>query len=144
MNRSMGNNNNNTILNSHYLFILLFSSPLGRGFLTGAYKKREDFNGQGDIRSNHFPRFSNENFAKNMEFVNKIEVLAEKKGITTPEFILAWVLAQGNDFFVIPGTKRINYLEQNIKGGQIQLSDEELKEMRDIVDSATIAGDRYF
>ncbi|KAG2221627.1 hypothetical protein INT45_001152 [Circinella minor] len=118
-------------------------SPLGRGFLTGVYKKPEDFNGQGDIRSGNFPRFSNENFAKNMELVNKIEVLAEKKGITTPEFILAWVLAQGNDFFVIPGTKRMNYLEQNIKGGQIQLSDEELKEMRDIVDSATIAGTRY-
>ena len=116
---------------------------MGRGFLTGAYKKPEDFNGQNDVRSNQLPRFSKENFAKNMVLVNKIEALAEKKGVTTPEFVLAWVLAQGNDFFVIPGTKRIKYLEQNVKGGQIHLSDEELKEMRNIVDSATIAGGRY-
>ncbi|KAI9271679.1 LysR family transcriptional regulator [Phascolomyces articulosus] len=117
-------------------------SPLGRGFLTGAYKKPEDF-GENDIRLGHLPRFSRENFTKNLELVSQIESLAQKKGVTPSELVLAWVLAQGNDFFVIPGTKRLHYLEQNIKSGQITLSEQELKEMREIIDAATIVGGRY-
>ena len=122
-------------------FWFIYSSPLGRGFLTGAIKSRADLE-EGDWRLVN-PRFSEENFPKNLELVNQIHALAEKKGVAPSELVLAWVLAQGKDFFVIPGTKKVKYLEQNVKGGQIQLSNEDLEEMQKIIKSATISGSRY-
>ena len=75
-------------------------APLGRGFLTGAYKSRSDFE-EDDFRKIS-PRFSEENFPKNLELVNHIQELARKKGCTSGQLTLAWLLAQGDDIFPIP------------------------------------------
>ncbi|KAI9025296.1 aldo/keto reductase [Phycomyces nitens] len=116
-------------------------SPLGRGFLTGTIRSIDDLP-ENDFRRD-LPRFSPENFAKNLEIVDGITALATKKGVTPSQYILAWILAQGPDFFVIPGTRRIKYLEENVKAGDIVLSNEELAKMRQLVDSANTTGERY-
>ncbi|MGE5107230.1 MAG: aldo/keto reductase, partial [Sphingobacteriales bacterium] len=86
-------------------------SPLGRGFLTGQIKKFEDF--AADDYRRMSPRFQGENFEKNLDLVHKLEQLSLQKGCTTSQLSLAWVLAQDEDIFPIPGTKRIKYLEEN-------------------------------
>jgi len=116
-------------------------SPLGRGFLTGQIKKFEDLS-ETDYRR-FSPRFQGENFEKNIELVKKIEQIAAKKNCTASQLALAWVLAQGDFIFPIPGTKRIKYLEENIGAVKIQLSDEELKEIDNIAPKNIAAGTRY-
>ncbi|KAG0178515.1 hypothetical protein DFQ29_003390 [Apophysomyces sp. BC1021] len=116
-------------------------SPLGRGMLTGAIKSIDDLDKDDFRRYN--PRYSPENFPKNLEVVHKIENLAAKKGVTPSQFVLAWVLVQGPEFIVIPGTKKIKYLEQNFSAGDIKLTPEEISEMRKVVDEANIQGERY-
>ncbi|CAM0140762.1 hypothetical protein VKS41_008032 [Umbelopsis sp. WA50703] len=114
-------------------------SPLGRGFLTGAYKKPEDFE-EGDFRR-YNPRFQGEAFNKNLELVKKLEELAAKKNVTPSELTLAWVIAQG--FIAIPGTKKIKYLDSNFSADKIQLTSEELQQIRSISEAAEIIGTRY-
>jgi len=114
-------------------------SPLGRGMLTGAYSKAEDFD-ETDFRR-YAPRFQGENFAKNLELVKKLEDIAAKKGITASELTLAWVIAQG--FIAIPGTKKIKYLDSNFSAAKIQLTPEEIQEIRAISEAADVAGERY-
>lgn len=75
-------------------------SPLGRGFLTGAYQSPADFE-EGDFRK-YGPRYSEENFPKNLVLVNHLQELAKKKGCSSGQLSLAWLLAQGNDIFPIP------------------------------------------
>ncbi|CAG8478784.1 11061_t:CDS:2 [Ambispora leptoticha] len=116
-------------------------SPLGRGFLTGRYKSPDDFD-DNDFRKN-LPRFQGENFAKNSEIVHRFNVMAEKKGVSTSELCLAWVLAQGEDFVVIPGTKTLKYLEQNVAATKVHLTPEEVAEIRAVVDSIEVLGQRY-
>ncbi|KAI8814807.1 NADP-dependent oxidoreductase domain-containing protein [Cladochytrium replicatum] len=116
-------------------------SPLGRGFLTGAYKTIDDF--ANDDARRFMPRFQGENFAKNLEIVDEIKALAEKNGATAGQLCLAWVLAQGEDFFVIPGTKKIKYLEENVQALNIKLSDEEIAEVRATIAKLPAAGLRY-
>ncbi|KAL0073708.1 aldo/keto reductase [Phycomyces blakesleeanus] len=116
-------------------------SPLGRGFLTGAIKSLDDLDITDFRRA--FPRFSPENFGKNLELVDGITKLATKKGVAPSQYVLAWILAQGPEFIVIPGTKKIKYLEENFKAGGIVLSKEELAEMRHLIDNADTAGKRY-
>ncbi|KAG0166873.1 hypothetical protein DFQ28_006810 [Apophysomyces sp. BC1034] len=116
-------------------------SPLGRGILTGAIKSIDDFE-EDDFRR-FSPQYSPENFPKNLEVVNKIEKLAAKKGVTPGQFVLAWVLAQGPEFIVIPGTKKVKYLEQNFAAGDVKLTPEEISEMRKVVDEANVQGKRY-
>lgn len=116
-------------------------SPLGRGFLTGQFKKFEDFD-QDDYRR-HSPRFQGENFDKNLQLVQKIEELAAQKGCTTAQLALAWVLAQGEDIFPIPGTKHIKYLDENIAALDISLSKQELEEIEAIAPKGAAAGLRY-
>ncbi|TPX32134.1 hypothetical protein SmJEL517_g04727 [Synchytrium microbalum] len=117
-------------------------SPLGRGFLTGRFKSIDDFE-EGDNRRNH-PRFQGENFQKNLEIVQKIEELAEKKKTTPSALCLAWVLAQGEDFITIPGTKRVKYLEENLKALDVTITNEDDKAIRDIVASlGGASGNRY-
>ena len=103
-------------------------SPLGRGFLTNTIKSRDDFDA-GDSRMNH-PRFSEEHFGENLKLVKTLSGIAEKKGVTPSQLVLAWVLAQGEDFIPIPGTKRVKYLEENIKATDVTLSKEEELEIR--------------
>jgi aryl-alcohol dehydrogenase-like predicted oxidoreductase len=116
-------------------------SPLGRGFLTGRYKKVEDFE-EGDYRR-HNPRFQGENFKKNYELVEKLTEMAKQKGITAGQLTLAWVLAQGDDFIPIPGTKSIKYLRENNASASVELSEKELQQIREIINSIEIQGDRY-
>ncbi len=116
-------------------------SPLGRGFVTGQYKSPDDFE-EGDFRK-FAPRFSPENFPKNLKLVDELVELAKKKGCTPGQLTLAWLLAQGDDIFPIPGTKKIKYLEENWGALQIKLSAEEEKEIRKAVEGAEIHGGRY-
>lgn len=116
-------------------------SPLGRGFLTGQYKSPDDFE-EGDFRKIS-PRFSKENFPKNLKLVDRIGALAKKKGCTPGQLTLAWLMAQGDDIIPIPGTKKIKYLEENLGALNVKLTPEEVKEVRDLVEAAEVHGDRY-
>ena len=116
-------------------------SPLGRGFLTGQIKSPSDFK-EDDFRRFH-PRFTGENFEKNIQLVHEVEAMAREKGCTTAQLALAWVLAQGNDIVPIPGTKHIRYLEQNIGALDVKLSSEDLKRLDEILPPGAAAGQRY-
>jgi aryl-alcohol dehydrogenase-like predicted oxidoreductase len=116
-------------------------SPLGRGFLTGQFKKFEDLSPD-DYRRNN-PRFQGENFQKNLDLVQQIELIATQKGCTASQLALAWVLAQGNDIVPIPGTKRVKYLDQNLAAANITLSTDELKRIDQVLPAGSASGDRY-
>jgi aryl-alcohol dehydrogenase-like predicted oxidoreductase len=116
-------------------------APLGRGFLTGKYRSIDDLEPD-DNRRNH-PRFQGENFAKNLELVDRIEELAKKKQVTSSQLALAWVLAQGNDVVPIPGTKQVKYLEENIAALEIKLTPEELRLIDEAAPKGSTSGDRY-
>ena len=116
-------------------------SPLGRGFLTGQIKKFEDF--EPDDYRRHSPRFQGENFDKNLQLVQKIEDLAARKNCTAAQLALAWVLAQGDSIFPIPGTKRISYLDENIGALDVQLNSDELTQIDAIAPKGAAAGQRY-
>ena len=116
-------------------------SPLGRGFLTGQLKSPDDFAAD-DYRRNS-PRFQGENFTKNLELVERITAIAERKGISPGQLALAWVLAQGEDIVPIPGTKRRKYLEENIAAGTVAISETELAEIAAALPRGAAAGERY-
>jgi len=116
-------------------------SPLGRGFLSGEFKKFEDLP-QDDYRRQN-PRFQGENFDKNLRLVEKIEEIAREKGITASQLALAWVLAQGQDIVPIPGTKHRKYLEQNAEAAGVILSQEELAGIEDVFPKNAVSGLRY-
>jgi len=116
-------------------------SPLGRGFLTGQFKKFDDLPAD-DYRRNA-PRFQGENFRKNLDLVAKIEHLARAKGCTPSQLALAWVLAQGEDIVPIPGTKRMKYLDENLGALQVRLTDDELRQIDAILPAGVASGDRY-
>ncbi|SPO06495.1 probable IN2-2 protein [Cephalotrichum gorgonifer] len=116
-------------------------SPLGRGFVTGQYRSPDDFE-EGDFRKGA-PRFSKENFSKNLELVDGIVALAKKKGCTAGQLTLAWLLAQGDDIIPIPGTSKVKYLEENVGALSVKLTEDEVKEVRDFVDAADVHGSRY-
>lgn len=116
-------------------------SPLGRGFLTGQIKKYEDF-AQDDFRR-MLPRFKGENFQKNLDIVRKLEILAAKKGCTVSQLALAWVLAQGDNIFPIPGTKRIKYLEENAGAVEIKFTPDELNAIDAVSPKNAVVGSRY-
>jgi aryl-alcohol dehydrogenase-like predicted oxidoreductase len=116
-------------------------SPLGRGFLTGQITSAEDFP-EDDFRRFH-PRFTGENFQRNIALVREVEAMAKEKGCTTAQLALAWVLAQGDDVVPIPGTKRIKYLDENIAALDVELSDEDLSRLDEILPPGAAAGDRY-
>ncbi|MBB6365280.1 MULTISPECIES: aldo/keto reductase [Xanthomonas] len=116
-------------------------SPLGRGFLTGAIRSPEDF--EADDYRRHSPRFQGENFARNLQLVERVRELAQAKGVTPGQLALAWVLAQGEDLVPIPGTKRLAYLEENLGALQVKLSAEELAQIEAIFPADAAAGHRY-
>ena len=116
-------------------------SPLGRGFLTGQIKSPDDFPDD-DFRRFH-PRFTGDNFAKNIALVREVEEMAKAKGCTTAQLALAWVLAQGQDVVPIPGTKRRSYLDENIGAVELKLSDEDLRRLDEILPPGAAAGERY-
>ncbi len=114
-------------------------SPLSRGLLTGQIKRFEDL-AEDDWRR-FSPRFTGENFQKNLELVARLEELADDKGCTPAQLAMAWVLAQGEDIVPIPGTKRVKYLEDNIASVDIRLTSEELAELNATLSG--VAGARY-
>jgi len=116
-------------------------SPLGRGFLTGQFRSPADFPDD-DYRRFH-PRFTGENFEKNIALVRAIEAMAAEKGCTAAQLALAWVLAQGEDIVPIPGTKRRTYLDQNIGALEVSLSPEELERIDEILPPGAASGPRY-
>ncbi len=120
---------------------LVAYSPLGRGFLTGAFKSPNDFE-QGDYRRNS-PRFTGASFDKNLQLVGKVEELAKRLGCTASQLAIAWTLAQGDDIIPIPGTKRRKYLEDNAKAADVVLSPQVLAEIEAVFPRGAVVGERY-
>lgn len=120
---------------------LVAYSPLGRGFLTGAIKKRSDLD-QDDWRT-HMPRFSEENFHKNLELVTYIEELANQKQCTPAQLALAWLLNLNANIVPIPGTRKLSRLKENIASSQLNLSPKEMAQISDHFNENNILGTRY-
>ncbi|KAJ2520554.1 hypothetical protein H4217_001959 [Coemansia sp. RSA 1939] len=116
-------------------------SPLGRGFLTGQIRSFDDLPEDDWRRTN--PRFKPEHFENNLKLVDAFGSIAKKHNSKPGQLGLAWLLAQEENMLVIPGTKKMKYLDENFASGQIKPSDDELKELRKYVDSANIQGERH-
>ncbi len=116
-------------------------SPLGRGFLTGTFKRPEDIP-ENDYRR-HSPRFQGENFQHNLALVARLEDLAREKRCTPAQLALAWLLSRGEDIIPIPGSKRRARLEENAAAVDVTLTPAELAELDAIAPKGVAAGDRY-
>src|SRR5215218_4042591 len=121
-------------------------SPIGRGFLSGRIRSVEDL--QADDFRRHNPRFQGENFARNLDLVDRVREIADEKGVTASQLALAWVMAQsdraGNPTIVpIPGTKRVAYLEENAAAADVRLTDDDLRRLDEAAPVGATAGDRY-
>ena len=116
-------------------------SPIGRGMLGGQFRSPDDFE-DGDFRK-HAPRFSAENFPKNLKLVDIIHAIAQKKNVTASQLTLAWLMAQGDDVFPIPGTTKKERLTENLDSLKIELTKEEEAEIRKACEEAEVSGDRY-
>ncbi|KAB8332551.1 aldo/keto reductase [Scytonema tolypothrichoides VB-61278] len=120
---------------------LVAYSPLGRGFLTGAFEKPQDV--APDDYRRHTPRFQGENFERNLQLVKKIKEIATQKNCTPAQLALAWLLAQGEDIVPIPGTKRRERLEENLQAIEIELNDDDLQRIEEVAPMGVAAGTRY-
>jgi aryl-alcohol dehydrogenase-like predicted oxidoreductase len=116
-------------------------SPLGRGFLSGRFTSPDDLE-PGDFRRSN-PRFQEENFARNLELVERVREIADEKGVTASQLALAWVLHQGKDIVPIPGTTRVRHLEDNVAAVEIRLSEDDLRRIDEAAPKGVAAGDRY-
>ena len=116
-------------------------SPLGRGFLTGQFTRFEDLS-EDDYRK-HSPRFQGGNFQKNLDLVHRVEEIAAEKNCKPAQLALAWVLAQDQNIVPIPGTKRRQYLEQNVAAFDVKLNADDLRRIDEIFPSGAAAGLRY-
>jgi aryl-alcohol dehydrogenase-like predicted oxidoreductase len=116
-------------------------SPLGRGFLSGRFKKPEDL-ATDDYRRNN-PRFQGENFSRNLALAEAVQAMAREKKCTPSQLALAWVLVQGEDIVPIPGTKRRRYIEENAKATEVVLSPEELRRIDRAIPRNSASGLRY-
>jgi aryl-alcohol dehydrogenase-like predicted oxidoreductase len=116
-------------------------SPLGRGFLTGQFKKFEDL--AADDYRRLSPRFQGENFRKNLDLVKKVKEMARERNCQPSQLALAWVLAQGDDIVPIPGTKRRKYLEENAAAVDLKLTPDDLRRLNQVFPSGAASGSRY-
>ncbi len=116
-------------------------SPLGRGFLTGRFNTPEDLPAD-DWRRNH-PRFQGENFRRNLDIVDRLRVIAARKGHTPGQLAIGWLLAQGDDIVPIPGAKRRERLDENSAAADIELSADELRAIDALIPAGMAAGSRY-
>jgi len=116
-------------------------SPLGRGFLTGRFQSVDDLD-PNDYRRKS-PRFSGDNFRKNLDVVKRIEELAREKGVTPSQLALAWVLHRGDDIVPIPGTRHVKYLEENVRALEVKLSEDEMRRIDEVAPKGVAAGERY-
>ncbi|MGN8131102.1 aldo/keto reductase [Paenarthrobacter sp. 22069] len=116
-------------------------SPLGRGFLTGQIRSVDDF-AEDDFRR-HSPRFQGENFTRNLELVDRVKELADRKQCTPGQLALAWLLAQGEHIVPIPGTKKRERLRENLGAVDVELSQDELQLLDQLAPAGATAGARY-
>jgi aryl-alcohol dehydrogenase-like predicted oxidoreductase len=116
-------------------------SPLGRGFLTGRFRRFEDIP-EGDYRRNS-PRFQGENFQRNLALVDRVREIAREKRVKPSQLALAWMLAQGEEIVPIPSTARRDHLEENIAALDIVLSAEDLGRIDAVAPKGAAAGARY-
>jgi len=116
-------------------------SPLGRGMVSGRYRSRADF-GEGDIRL-RLPRFSEENFPKNLVLTDQIKAIADKYKATPSQVTLAWILAEYDDIVPIPGCRSAERIEENADSAKLSLSEDDIKEIRKLSEEADIYGQRY-
>jgi len=116
-------------------------SPIGRGFLSGRFRKPEDLPAD-DFRRNH-PRFQGSNFQKNLDLVSRVEQIAGEKGCTPTQLVLAWLLAQGQEIVPIPGTKHRRFVEENVRAPEITLTPADLERIAEVAPRGVTAGDRY-
>lgn len=116
-------------------------SPLGRGFLTGAFQKLDDLAPDDWRRKN--PRFQEENFQKNLVLADKVKEVAAEKKITAAQLALAWVIAQGEDVVPIPGTRKVSRLEENAGGLDVKLMPADLKRLDQVFPKDAAMGQRY-
>jgi len=116
-------------------------SPLGRGFLTGAFSSPEAFD-KGDFRLAN-PRFQPDAFEANLSIVTAVRTIAEQKGATAAQIALAWLLAKDPDLVPIPGTRKISRLEENLGALSLTLSDGDLQRIEAAVPSGAAVGERY-
>jgi aryl-alcohol dehydrogenase-like predicted oxidoreductase len=116
-------------------------SPLGRGFLTGRYRRFEDL--PADDYRRRTPRFQGDNFRKNLEFVDRVSEIAKAKKITAGQLALAWVLAQGEDIVPIPGTTRRAHLKENVEAVGVKLSEDDLAAIEEVMPKGATSGLRY-
>ena len=116
-------------------------SPLGRGFLTGAIQSEQQLAADDWRRQN--PRFQNENAVTNRRLVDAVTQIATAKGCTPAQLALAWLLHQGPDIVPIPGTRRIERLEENAAATHVELSSGELDSIEHALVNNVVAGTRY-
>lgn len=116
-------------------------SPLGRGFLTGAIRSPDDFE-EGDFRT-FAPRFQGENFKKNLELVDTLKAIADKKSCTVGQLVLAWLMESDPLIIPIPGTTKIKNFDENMGSLNVKISKEDDAEIRKAIQSAEVAGGRY-
>ncbi|WP_370939335.1 aldo/keto reductase [Amycolatopsis sp. cg13] len=116
-------------------------SPLGRGFLTGRYRSTETM-ADNDVRR-YQPRFADGNLDRNLAIVAKLEELAAAKEVTTGQLALAWVQARGEDVVPIPGTRRKQYLEENLAALTVDLTADDLAAIEAVAAPENFAGERY-
>ncbi len=115
-------------------------SPLGRGFLAGRFHRFEDL-APDDYRRT-MPRFQGDNFFKNLEIAERVKEMADRKGCTPAQLALSWVLARGKDIVTIPGTKRQEYLEENLGALNVELTTEEVEAIEAVFPVGAAAGAR--
>jgi aryl-alcohol dehydrogenase-like predicted oxidoreductase len=116
-------------------------SPLGRGFLTGQFRRFEDLPEDDYRRSS--PRFQGENFQSNLALVRRVEEIARAKGCQPSQLALAWVLAQDQNIVPIPGTKRRKYLEENVAAINLKLTAKDQQRINEVFPTGAAAGLRY-
>ena len=116
-------------------------SPLGRGFLTGRFRRPDDVPAD-DSRRKH-PRFQGENFERNLALADRIGQIAAAKRVEPAQLALAWVLHRGDDVVPIPGTTGQGHLEQNVAAAAIELDDADLAQLDEAAPKGSTAGDRY-
>ncbi|RAS73299.1 aldo/keto reductase [Priestia endophytica] len=116
-------------------------SPLGKGYLTGRFNANSTFEGD-DFRS-ILPRFTSEALQANEVLIQLLQKVAERKGATMTQIALAWLLAQKTWIVPIPGTTKLNRLEENLNSANIKLTSEELDDINSATSKITLMGDRY-
>ena len=113
-------------------------SPLGKGFLTGTIRSTDQFDST-DFRANN-PRFTGENFERNLRIADEVQAVAADAGVTPAQVALAWLLAQGDDIAPIPGTKRVARVEENTAAARVELSAGQIERLNNLTPAA---GERH-